>query len=106
MFTAEEKDLASKAARLTGSLINVIPGDAEKKKAYLELIAVEVKTVSEEASVPNEKPLKAISDNLTDTLHAINAVIPDNTDPSKARAKKRFTSAVGILNGLLDMVGL
>ena len=106
MFTEKEKALAENAALLTGSLIAVIPGDAEKKKAYLQLIAEKLATVSDEAIAHSDKPLKAISDNLTNTLYSIHAVLPATEDASKQRAQNRFKSAITLLNGLLDMVGL
>lgn len=105
-FNDKEKDLAKKVAALTGALIQPIPGDAAKKKAYLQLIAQEMDVVAENATGPVEKPLKNISDKLTDALHAIHAVLPEYADAAKQRAKARFKSAVSILNNLLDMVGL
>lgn len=106
MFTEKEKDLARKAAKLTGSIVGVIPVDAVKRKAYLDLIAEELQVVAATASENNVKPLKAISDNLTDTLHAIYEVLPVAVEDSKRRAMQRFKSSIGIMEGILNMIGL
>lgn len=106
MLNEKEKDLARKAARLSGSILQIIPADAEKKKEILELIAEESKILAEANSTPNDKPIKAVSDNLTDVLHAVHEVLPDYTDASKQRAKARFNSSVNIIEGILNMIGL
>ncbi len=106
ILTEAEKDLAKKVALLSGSLIRMIPGDEAKKKEILELVAEESKLVAAAATEPSERPLKDVSDNLTNTLHAIHAVLPEYEKPSQQRAKARFAASVGIIEGLLNMIGL
>lgn len=107
MLSENEKDLAKKAAKLTGSIISVIPGDAEKKKEILDLIAEESKIIADANAAPSDKPIKAISDNLTDTLHAIYPVLPDyEGNEGKQRAKARYKNSVNIIEGILNMIGL
>lgn len=106
LLTDLEKDLAKKLARLSGSLIKMVPGDEAKKKEILELMAEEAKTIAEAATAPSERPLKDVSDSLTDSLHAIHAVLPEYAEASKQRAKARFKSSVSIIEGILNMIGL
>lgn len=105
-FTENEKALAKNTAMLAGSIIAAIPGDKEKKQAVLKLIAEEVNTLEDAATEAQEKPVKAISDNLTATLHSVHDVLPDSEEPAKQRAKARFKNAVNIVEGILNMIGL